>query len=396
MQKNYNAMPPQELQREYRSLHKKLIFPNILIVVIAAVAAISLILGAWLDITVPVDEKMMDTVLSSVMDQTGGESNGESGEESSEESGSESDDATSDIYALMLKNVNTEIRFTVKPLDLISAGFSSQDTAVTEFLEKMSEGLTDAMEEVAKQMIPAVFATLIVETAYETRPDDFKYADLDVTGFANTLTLLSENNPDEAKSAFLQASAAFASDQLGTELTEEDISDISEGFDTIVEQITVDGEIDFLAMFSGSSDSSMDFSSMLDKISDAQKEKIALGLKIAAIFVIVCAGLWALLALLALLHVALKNKKVAMWYVKLTGLLPFLICMGIPWLLLHVVIPRIPSLNVEVLSAVTMVFGGYTFISAICLVALWIVSIFLCHPVKKKIKRCKRALNARG
>ena len=43
----------------------------------------------------------------------------------------------------------------------------------------------------------------------------------------------------------------------------------------------------------------------------------------------------------------------------------------------------------------SLAFGGMTFISGICLLALWLISIFWCHPIKKRIKQCTRVLKER-
>ena len=94
--------------------------------------------------------------------------------------------------------------------------------------------------------------------------------------------------------------------------------------------------------------------------------------------------LWLLLAAFAVLHILLPNKKVAMWYVKATGFIPFLLC----WLLPRLALKLMSSAATDV-SIPAMTFGGITLVSFICLIVLWIISVFWCHPIKKRI----RALN---
>ena len=69
-----------------------------------------------------------------------------------------------------------------------------------------------------------------------------------------------------------------------------------------------------------------------------------------------------------------------MWYVKAFGLLPFLLFVVLPIVALAV----LPSFVAE-MPAVAAAFLGMTVVSAVCYVALWLVSIFWCHPIKKRL-----------
>ena len=104
------------------------------------------------------------------------------------------------------------------------------------------------------------------------------------------------------------------------------------------------------------------------------------------------AAVWLILAVFALVHIFTPSKKVAMWYVKAFGLLPFLLFVVLPIVALAI----LPTLIAE-MPAIAVSFLGMTVVAAVCYVALWLVSIFWCHPIKKRIAelREKEAYAAR-
>lgn len=118
------------------------------------------------------------------------------------------------------------------------------------------------------------------------------------------------------------------------------------------------------------------------------------------IFIAVISAMWALLALLSILHIFIHNKKVGMWYVKLFGGLAAFLFFLIP----AVMIIFLNSYSATLASALgvdasifttianALSFGGAEIIVLVCLLALWIISIFWCHPIKKRIKRYHKEL----
>lgn len=134
-----------------------------------------------------------------------------------------------------------------------------------------------------------------------------------------------------------------------------------------------------------------------DNLDHSTLQTIKTGALALFVFIVFVAALWAILAILALIHILVPNKKVAMWYVKLFGGLPSIIFYLVPALVMlfgsSAIVSMLGaegSMIATVLGAIS--FGGGGLIILICLLALWIVSIFWCHPIKKRIKRCKKAL----
>ena len=407
--KDYAAMGASDRQQEYKSLHRRLIFPNILILAIAVVAALSLLFGTTLELRVHIDEE----IVSSLMEEMNGEGtaslaarNAETGTETETDGGNadgtETDGTgeenadegyTQDMMAFMLKGISMDLKLKIEPKALLSAAANKDKRAgLKTFFEGVTESGFAELQSVFAQMAPNTLALIIVQ---QSSAEGVDYAALDTQGFAQAVTLLEEQKADEAKASFLQASADFAANQLHAPLTAEQLGEVSSQFDNFVAQMrSEDGTVDFgnLASSQGEENIFSDLtaiSSTVDTMDESTVSMLRTMVLVLTILVYGCAGLWAVLAVFALLHILLPNKKVAMWYVKLTGVLPCLLFFVLPMAatsLLPKVLGDLPS----IFSAVS--FGSLTFISGICYLAMWVVSIFFCHPVKKRIKACKRAM----
>lgn len=406
--KDYAAMGASDRQQEYKRLHRRLIIPNILILAIAVVAALSLLFGTTLELRVHIDEE----IVSSLMEEMNGEStaslaarNAETGTEtetgggnadgSQDGTGEENADEgyTQDMMAFMLKGISMDLKLKIEPKALLSAAANKDKRAgLKTFFEGVTESGFAELQSVFSQMAPNTLALIIVQ---QSSAEGVDYAALDTQGFAQSVTLLEEQKTDEAKASFLQASADFAANQLHAPLTAEQLGEVSTQFDNFVAQMrSEDGTVDFgnLASSQGEENIFSDLtaiSSTVDTMDESTVSMLRTMVLVLTILVYGCAGLWAVLAVFALLHILLPNKKVAMWYVKLTGFLPCLLFFVLPMAatsLLPKVLGDLPS----IFSAVS--FGSLAFISGICYLAMWVVSIFFCHPVKKRIKACKRAM----
>ncbi len=426
--KDYAAMGASDRQQEYKRLHRRLIIPNILILAIAVVAALSLIFGTTLELRVHIDEE----IVSSLMEEMSGEStaslaarntetstdgenadgsqdgtDGGNADGSQDGAGGESTDGsqdgtdggnadegyTQDMMAFMLKGISMDLKLKIEPKALLSAAANKDKRAgLKTFFEGVTESGFAELQSVFTQMAPNTLALIIVQ---QSSAEGVDYAALDTQGFAQSVTLLEEQKTDEAKASFLQASADFAANQLHAPLTAEQLGEVSTQFDNFVAQMrSEDGTVDFgnLASSQGEENIFSDLtaiSSTVDTMDESTVSMLRTMVLVLTILVYGCAGLWAVLAVFALLHILLPNKKVAMWYVKLTGFLPCLLFFVLPMAatsLLPKVLGDLPS----IFSAVS--FGSLAFISGICYLAMWVVSIFFCHPVKKRIKACKRAM----
>lgn len=375
-------------------LQRKLIWPNIAILILSLAAGLSLLLGPWLDVRVQLNEPLVQQVLETV----------DFGEDE-------------EIARFVLKDVQTEVRASVTPFALLQAGMSADRSGLRDLVNYALRDVTDAAASVGKQVLPAAITLAVAETI--TLPEGMTYEDLDTTVFDETIELLDAQKPAEAKDSFMAAVDTFASESLNMEIDDETRSEIESIYDEAIGLMTVDGEFSFarlpdaaqvlLEKYSGgtapaltpiaraasllaaesadtgeSGDSLFaileDPGSYVDRLDDQTAEIIKAACLALGFVMVAHAALWLILAVFALAHIFTPNKKVAMWYVKLFGLAPFLAFVAVPILALAV----LPSLIPE-LPAIAATFLGMTVVSAVCYVALWLVSIFWCHPIKKRI-----------
>ncbi len=375
-------------------LQRKLIWPNIAILILSLAAGLSLLLGPWLDVRVQLNEPLVQQVLETA----------DFGEDE-------------EIARFVLKDVQTEVRASVTPFTLLQAGMSADRSGLRDLVNYALRDVTDAVASVGKQVLPAAITLAVAETI--TLPEGITYEDLDTTVFDETIELLDAQKPAEAKDSFMTAVDTFASDSLGMEIDDEARSEIESIYDEAIGLMTVDGEFSFarlpdaaqvlLEKYSGgtapaltpiaraasllaaesadtgeSGDSLFaileDPGSYVDRLDDQTAEIIKAACLALGFVMVAHAALWLILAVFALAHIFTPNKKVAMWYVKLFGLAPFLAFVAVPILALAV----LPSLIPE-LPAIAATFLGMTVVSAVCYVALWLVSIFWCHPIKKRL-----------
>ena len=375
-------------------LQRKLIWPNIAILILSLAAGLSLLLGPWLDVRVQLNEPLVQQVLETA----------DFGEDE-------------EIARFVLKDVQTEVRASVTPFALLQAGMSADRSGLRDLVNYALRDVTDAVASVGKQVLPAAITLAVAETI--TLPEGMTYEDLDTTVFDETIELLDAQKPAEAKDSFMTAVDTFASESLNMEIDDETRSEIESIYDEAIDLMTVDGEFSFarlpdaaqvlLEKYSGgtapaltpiaraasllaaesadtgeSGDSLFaileDPGSYVDRLDDQTAEIIKAACLALGFVMVAHAALWLILAVFALAHIFTPNKKVAMWYVKLFGLAPFLAFVAVPILALAV----LPSLIPE-LPAIAATFLGMTVVSAVCYVALWLVSIFWCHPIKKRI-----------
>lgn len=354
-----------------RSLHRKLILPNIFIAVIALIAAISLFFGAWISVTLTLDEKFVSEIADNMTQDAG---SGISPEQ----------------MKFLFKDVHTDVTVSLEPAKMLKAGFAENTDGVRLFLEDALGDALRSLENLSEQMLPSLMAIAASEAVSNTGAGTIDYTQVDTSELSETIEQLNAQDPESAKQSFLDFCDTYAASQLGITLTQEQKDSVASNFDEVVDMMkdengTISAE-NLLSAAGGSSSVEIpDVNSLLAQIPAETQQMIQQICKIVGVIAFALAALWLLLAALAILHIFLPNKKVAMWYVKATGYLPFLIC----WLLPVIGIKLAPSLAPDFSSLPAMAFGGITVVSFVCLLILWGISIFWCHPIKKRI----RALN---
>lgn len=394
------------LMDEIARRQRKLIPLNIVVAIIALVAAVSLLFAP----IVSVDAVGLGDYITEMMgEQTAG---GDSSEE-----GPTID--TAKIVSTVTSNMGN---VSLTTMSLATLAFSDD---LTETLKDyVSEIGSEALKKSEKELITDVAVPVMIEMMEEESgtqaPDNIKNMDADaIYDKAKALETASAGEVDETISAL----AEELQNQLGEDyISDENLADLESSIRTVYDDtvaatdgtFTIEscicvfaskslqesGEItqtftsyaDLIDYFMDSALSSesgggTDSSSELDD-TIAQVEPI---LKIVAIALLFFTAVWLILFLFAFLHLFAKNKRFTMWYVKLFGFLPCLI-FGVAPLVAGAIVPGMEG-GAEIAGILGMI-STMTWISGACYILLWIISIFWAFPIKRKIRAYNKQLKA--
>lgn len=134
-----------------RSLHRKLILPNIFITVVALIAAFSLFFGAWISVTLTLDEKFVSELADNM---------------SSSETGTDPEQ-----IKFLFKGVQTDITVSLEPTKMLKAGFAENTDGVRAFLEDALSDAIASVSELTEQMLPSMMA-IIASNAFQMRAQE--------------------------------------------------------------------------------------------------------------------------------------------------------------------------------------------------------------------------------
>ncbi len=401
-------------------LNKKLRLPNIVIMIISLAALCLQLFLPFLDMSVrttgaelaPHVEALMQS-----MNPDGGSSGGSSGEP--------------DMTAMIMESLDEvgEISLSVKvsPLAMLSVA-TGDETAFGGFVESMlptNEYLQGTLEEVISAVLPSMMASMLLEGAADTLGQN--KVDLYEAQIIDSFEKLEESNFTEARRIYRETVTALLYDMNGTTPSTDDVEQYMDTYNKIEAWgTTEEGTFSYLTLimhmdtseFTGEPSTGEDPLAMLKEIvadpvgyisdmvvsmltaTDEGATPIDFGtIQLAFLIGFIAFGafpalLWLILALFAFGHIFAKNKKVAMWYVKLVNVWPFLLFVLLPTLTMAFM-PQLFSLvgitgmesYLSMVTAMHPTFLGSGIYTMICYLALWCVSIFWCHPIKKQIKR---------
>lgn len=382
------------LMDEIARRQRKLIPLNIVVAIIALVAAVSLLFAP----IVSVDAVGLGDYITEMMNEQS------SGGDSSEE-GPTID--TAKIVSTVTSNMGN---VSLTTMSLATLAFSDD---LTETLKDyVSEIGSEALKKSEKELITDVAVPMMIEMMEEESgtqaPDNIKNMDADaIYDKAKALETASAGEVDETISAL----AEELQNQLGEDyISDENLADLESAIRTVYDDTVAatDGTFTIescICVFASKSlqesgeitqtftsyadliDYFMDSSSELDD-TIAQVEPI---LKIVAIALLFFTAVWLILFLFAFLHLFAKNKRFTMWYVKLFGFLPCLI-FGVAPLVAGAIVPGMEG-GAEIAGILGMI-STMTWISGACYILLWIISIFWAFPIKRKIRAYNKQLKA--
>ncbi len=416
--------PMPDYGAQSRKLHRRLVPANIVILILSVVALVTLLCGSMVSVRIHITGDFVSLMMETVMEeeQSSGE-NGNTGDESAagitqEETNADgSGDASGagseneqmkEMLQYVFRNVDYTLKLEVNPVQMFRAGMGDNE-AVRAYITEVIGGALSSLEELVMQVMPD-FLSVAVATMVENLGVE-ELENVDTQQIEQVVTLLSENKTEEAKTQFPALAQQFASEQLGVELTPDQLSQASEFFNEMVDSGTQDdgtfsfyGVIDAMAGGSGegsgedstgSSENPLDaIFSFADELDDETLSTMkTVFIAVSAAGVGLAALCWAFLALFSFIHIFTKNKKVGMWYVKLFGFLPCLLFFVVPTVAL-LVLPGMmggdASSAFSMISALGPSFFGTVAVSGICYLLLWLVSIFWCFPIKRKIRKLKK------
>lgn len=382
------------LMDEIARRQRKLIPLNIVVAIIALVAAVSLLFAP----IVSVDAVGLGDYITEMMNEQS------SGGDSSEE-GPAID--TAKIVSTVTSNMGN-VSLTTMSLATLAFSDDLTETLKDYVSEIGSETLKKSEKELITDVAVPMMVEMMEEESGEEAPDNIKNMDADaIYDKAKALETASAGEVDETISAL----AEELQNQLGEDyISDENLADLessirkiyddtveaTDGTFTIESCICVfaskslqeSGEItQTFTSYADLIDYFMDSSSELDD-TIAQVEPI---LKIVAIALLFFTAVWLILFLFAFLHLFAKNKRFTMWYVKLFGFLPCLI-FGVAPLVAGAIVPGMEG-GAEIAGILGMI-STMTWISGACYILLWIISIFWAFPIKRKIRAYNKQLKA--
>lgn len=396
------------LMDEIARRQRKLIPLNIVVAIIALVAAVSLLFAP----IVSVDAVGLGDYITEMMNEQS------SGGDSSEE-GPTID--TAKIVSTVTSNMGN-VSLTTMSLATLAFSDDLTETLKDYVSEIGSETLKKSEKELITDVAVPMMVEMMEEESGEEAPDNIKNMDADaIYDKAKALETASAGEVDETISALAeelqnQLGEDYISDETLADLESsirkiyDDTVEATDGTFTIESCICVfaskslqeSGEItqtftsyaDLIDYFmdsalssgSGSGSDSGSSSELDDTI--AQVEPI---LKIVAIALLFFTAVWLILFLFAFLHLFAKNKRFTMWYVKLFGFLPCLI-FGVAPLVAGAIVPGMEG-GAEIAGILGMI-STMTWISGACYILLWIISIFWAFPIKRKIRAYNKQLKA--
>lgn len=365
------------LMDEIARRQRKLIPLNIVVAIIALVAAVSLLFAP----IVSVDAVGLGDYITEMMDEQ------TSGEDSSAE-GPTID--TAKIVSTVTSNMGN-VSLTTMSLATLAFSDDLTETLKDYVSEIGSETLKKSEKELITDVAVPMMVEMMEEESGEEAPDNIKNMDADaIYDKAKALETASAGEVDETISAL----AEELQNQLGEDyISDENLADLESSIRKIYDDTVeaTDGTFTIESCICVFASKSLQESGEITQTLDDTIAQVEPILKIVAIALLFFTAVWLILFLFAFLHLFAKNKRFTMWYVKLFGFLPCLI-FGVAPLVAGAIVPGMEG-GAEIAGILGMI-STMTWISGACYILLWIISIFWAFPIKRKIRAYNKQLKA--
>lgn len=405
MKHNSDSVEFDQLEKSRKKYQRRLIPANIVVIIIAVIAALCQIIMPMIKVDVTITGDTFAAV-AEMSGQTDGGTDGETGGEGQNEDMAE-------VLGYVLQDVSAQVTVQIMPLSALELGVDPDAQTVRDYITRNAGDLTAAVDDILEQAMPR-FIAYIVASAAQAQSEE--YADLPVDEITAVTDLLGEGQYEEAKAQFPAAAQSFAQ-EMGYSLDGQTLDELSDMFGQMVDAgINEDNTFSYTQAIAslggeggeGETGGAMpDIGGMLDsalaEMSDEQAQTVGMALfAVAAVFIGLTSALWLLMALIAFFRIFLKNKRFTMWYVKLTAWLPGTLFVLAPAIGIKFAPALIASMGGEaaggaagmtgMLESIGLAFGGSGVVSLICLGVLWLVSIFWLFPIKRKIRKLNKEI----
>ena len=365
------------LMDEIARRQRKLIPLNIVVAIIALVAAVSLLFAP----IVSVDAVGLGDYITEMMGEQS------SGGDSSEE-GPTID--TAKIVSTVTSNMGN-VSLTTMSLATLAFSDDLTETLKDYVSEIGSETLKKSEKELITDVAEPMMVEMMEEESGEEAPDNIKNMDADaIYDKAKALETASAGEVDETISAL----AEELQNQLGEDyISDENLADLESAIRTVYDDTVAatDGTFTIESCICVFASKSLQESGEITQTLDDTIAQVEPILKIVAIALLFFTAVWLILFLFAFLHLFAQNKRFTMWYVKLFGFLPCLI-FGVAPLVAGAIVPGMEG-GAEIAGILGMI-STMTWISGACYILLWIISIFWAFPIKRKIRAYNKQLKA--
>lgn len=371
---------------EEKRLQRKLIPLNILVALLALIAAISLIITPLLKVD-------LGGFLAGIAN----------GIESSADSGNAEEDkkSSSSQYVTVLGNIDAEI--VISPIGMFKVLIAPEDKKGATLLNELAPG-NEIVEHIS---VSAVNMMLVVATK-EVEADKLEYVDLPALNDA--LMKADGAKSEEEVLSVLDGYLAVLEKQDGVTLTDDmkeaakehtvefynNTVEATGGSFSVEKMICVNmapegksytGYTDLLAGMLNGDFSSDGSDSILATVGDLLNT-IAAFYGYVFVYVAVHALLWFILFLFAFFRIFVKNKRFTTWYVKLVGCWPCIIFFLVPFALAKAA-PQVAE--IAAWAGAFTAFSSMAWISGACYLLLWLFSICWAFPIKHKIRKLRKS-----
>lgn len=428
---NYNYGGPMQgydPNAESKRLYKKLIPFNIIIAIISIIGMVTLLLGNFwtFSASMSFDQEMIEKFMGDAI-SGGGDS------EDNPLAGVDLSTLDLDVTFGFSIALEPDVLLKAATADNTSAVQGMIDPIINSFLSQAKDVFKSTLKSVAKLAVASAInefnSTLATETSSDVPEVAAAVDALDMDAVNSTIDELLSDDPDipavkdNLSEIIVEQALAQYELQYGEPLSEEDRTaleteidtQIGSTLDTVIEEMggeenfnvnnivmTMASETGFIDVPEGEQLTEEDLTvalreKLMEGMDDQVIQYLAIAFKVLAYMLIIPIAAWALLAFFSIIRIFMKNKRVKMWFAKLVCALPYILFAGIPTLLvkygptlLKKYAPNlVPASFDTILSGLTISFTSFTWVSAICVVALYFISIFFYNRLKRKAKRAK-------